>query len=199
MHTCMLNCFSNVWLFATPWTIAREAPLSLAFSRQECWLELPCLSPRDLPNPGIVPTSPALQADSLSSDLLSHWGNHLSIVIFPNFGSYIACSHPKPWFPSASNKCLSPSCLSWYWYFEHSRPVLILKGFKLWNGPLVSYYILGMILYRNITSVVLYPSWNITVGGTQCQVFPSLGNYNNIVKVEPPVCTTEKQPFSLCK
>ena len=51
---------------ATPWTVARQAPLSMGFSRQEYWSGLPFPSPGDLPNPGIEPGSPALQADALS-------------------------------------------------------------------------------------------------------------------------------------
>ena len=50
---CMLSCFSHVWLFATPWTVARQAPLFMGFSRQEYWSGLPCPSPGDLPDPGI--------------------------------------------------------------------------------------------------------------------------------------------------
>ena len=50
--------------FVTPWTIAHQAPLSMGFSRQE-WSGLPFPSPGDLPNPGIEPVSPVLQADSL--------------------------------------------------------------------------------------------------------------------------------------
>ena len=48
---------------ATPWTIALQASLSMEFSRQECWSGVP----RDLPDPGIKPRSPVLQADSLPS------------------------------------------------------------------------------------------------------------------------------------
>ena len=55
-------------LFATPWTVACQAPLSMEFSRQEYWSEYPFPSPGDLPNPGIKPRSPALQADSLPSE-----------------------------------------------------------------------------------------------------------------------------------
>ena len=54
---CML---SHVWLFATPWTVAQQAPLSMGFSRQEYWSRLPFPSPGDLPDPGIKPASPAL-------------------------------------------------------------------------------------------------------------------------------------------
>ena len=59
---------SVVWLFAILWTAAYQVPLSMKFSRQECWSGLPFPSPRHLPDPGIEPRSPALQADSLSSE-----------------------------------------------------------------------------------------------------------------------------------
>ena len=49
----------------TPWTAARQAPLSIGFPRQEYWSGLPFPSPGDLPDPGIEPGSPALQAGSL--------------------------------------------------------------------------------------------------------------------------------------
>ena len=62
---CVLSRFSSVSPFDTLWTVARQAPLSLVFSRQEYWSGLP--SPEALPDPGIEPGSPALQADSLLS------------------------------------------------------------------------------------------------------------------------------------
>ena len=52
----------------TPWTVAHQGPLSMGFSRQEYWSGLPFPSPGDLPNPGIKPRSPALQAGPLSSE-----------------------------------------------------------------------------------------------------------------------------------
>ena len=52
---------------AAPWMVALQTPLSMGFSRQEYWSGLPFPSPGDLPNPGIKPRSPALQADSLLS------------------------------------------------------------------------------------------------------------------------------------
>ena len=61
----LLSC---VQLFATPWTVACQAPLSMGFFRQEYWSGLPFPSPGDLPDPGIKhtsPRSPALQTDSL--------------------------------------------------------------------------------------------------------------------------------------
>ena len=63
-----VKSLSRVQLFATPWTVARQAPLSMGFSRQEYWSGLPFPSPGDLPNPGIEPESPALQVDALSSE-----------------------------------------------------------------------------------------------------------------------------------
>ena len=54
---------------ATPWTIACQAPLSMEFSSQEYWSGLPYPSPGDLPVSGVEPGSPALHADSLSSEL----------------------------------------------------------------------------------------------------------------------------------
>ena len=51
---------SRVWLFATMWTVAHQAPLSMGFPRQEYWSELLFPSPGNLPDPGIEPASPAL-------------------------------------------------------------------------------------------------------------------------------------------
>ena len=53
----VLSCFSHVQLFATLWTIDRQAPLSMGFSRQESWSELPFPPPGNLPDPGIEPKS----------------------------------------------------------------------------------------------------------------------------------------------
>ena len=72
---------SRVQLFATPWTVAHPAPLSMEFSRQECWSELPFPSPGDFPNPGIKPRFPVLQADSLPSEPSGK--THLNIYWVP--------------------------------------------------------------------------------------------------------------------
>ena len=66
---CMLSYLSRLWLYATLWTIARQAPLSMEFSRQEYWSGLPFHSPGDLPNPGNEPEFPVLQEDSLLTEL----------------------------------------------------------------------------------------------------------------------------------
>ena len=71
-------------IFATPWIVARQAPLSMGLSRQEYWSGLPFPSPGHFPNPGTKPGSRALQADALSSDLLQGifltQGSNLSLL-----------------------------------------------------------------------------------------------------------------------
>ena len=90
--------FICVWLSATPWTVAPQAPLSMGISRQEYWSRLPWPPPGDLPNPGIKPESPALWADSF---LLSHWGSPLTghtrgQTQCYSFGAFLLpCSDPQ--------------------------------------------------------------------------------------------------------
>ena len=63
-----VKSLNRVRLFATPWTIAYHAPLSMGFSRKEYWSGSPCPSPEDLLDPGIEPRSPPQQADTLPSE-----------------------------------------------------------------------------------------------------------------------------------
>ena len=65
-----VKSLSCVRLFATPWTVAYQAPRSMGFSRQEYWSGLPFPFPGYLPNPEIEPGSPALQTDALPSEPL---------------------------------------------------------------------------------------------------------------------------------
>src|SRR5574337_843263 len=64
----MLSHFSHVRLFATLWTVALQALLSMGFSRQDYWSGLAFHSPGDLPDPGVEPEPSSLQADSLPSE-----------------------------------------------------------------------------------------------------------------------------------
>ena len=75
VNTCVLSCFTWVWLFATPWTVAHQVLLSMGFSRQEYWSGLPCSPLGDLPDLGIEPTSPAAPALQAGSLWLSHQGS----------------------------------------------------------------------------------------------------------------------------
>ena len=82
VHSCMLRRFSRVQLFATLWTIALQAPLSMEFSRQEYCSGLPCPPPGDLPNPGIELASlpsPALAGRFFTAS--ATWEVHSSVSI----------------------------------------------------------------------------------------------------------------------
>ena len=85
---CMLSCFSCVWLFATPQTVAHQALLSMGFSRQEYQSGLPCAPPGDLPDPRAEPMS--LKFPSLAGRLFTTsatweahiWGHPTPIAIY---------------------------------------------------------------------------------------------------------------------
>ena len=69
----IVKSLSCVQLVVTPWTVAYQASPSTGFSRQEYWSGLPFASLWDLPDQGIKPGSPALEADSLTSVGISNW------------------------------------------------------------------------------------------------------------------------------
>ena len=76
-----LKSLRCVLLFVTPWTIAHQAPPSMGSSRQEYWSGLPFPSPGDLPDPGIEPRSPIMQADALTSEPPGKQGNDIDRVL----------------------------------------------------------------------------------------------------------------------
>ena len=82
-----VKSLSRVRLFATPWTVAYQAPPSMGFSRQEYWSGLPFPSPGDLPDPGIEPVSSALEGDALTSEPP---GKPLLIEVVPYFRNHRA-------------------------------------------------------------------------------------------------------------
>ena len=100
-----VKSLSRVWRFVTQWTVAYQPPLSMGSSRQEYWSGLPFPSPGDLPNPGIEPRSPALQADALPSwatreacistggSVPPHCHQCLSVFIFSHFCRCMLVSH----------------------------------------------------------------------------------------------------------
>ena len=90
-------------LFATPWTILCQAPLSMEFSRPEYWSGLPFPSPGDLSDPGIEPRSPALQADSLPTELQ---GKYISLCVFNSYSSLDLGSKEFVFFPGVFPECL---------------------------------------------------------------------------------------------
>ena len=90
-----VKSLSCVRFFATPWTVAYQASPSIEFSRQEYWSGLPFPSPGDLPDPGIKPRSPGLQADALPSEpegkaLNAHVNNkRMTCYFMPLWGEFI--------------------------------------------------------------------------------------------------------------
>ena len=97
----------------TPRTIARQAPLSTEFSRRDYWSGLPFPSPGDLPDPGIKPGSPALQADSLPSEPCGTWQK--ASCCFSSFEAP-SCPSPSPPWPRRSLKTMNITmffCLDW--------------------------------------------------------------------------------------
>ena len=94
----------------TPWTVAHQAPPSVGFSRQEYWSGLPLPSPGDLPDPGIKPRSPALQADSLPSEppqkpVSYYW---TSQICHKSEGGRVHPLHiplPPAWRPASWGRC----------------------------------------------------------------------------------------------
>ena len=89
---------SRIWLFATPWTIQ-----CMEFSRPEYWTGWPFPSPGDLPNPGIEPRSPALQADSLPAEPqgkprdVPKWNSQVLVIFEDNSASFCASLKCKQW------------------------------------------------------------------------------------------------------
>ena len=77
MDIVKVKSLSHVRLFVIPWTVVYQVSLSMGFSRQEYWSGLPFPSPVDLPDPGIEPRSPALQAVTLPSEPPLSSGNKL--------------------------------------------------------------------------------------------------------------------------
>ena len=88
--TCVCLIAQLCLTFCTPWSVGRQAPPSMGFSGQEYWSGLPFSTPGDLPDPGIEPISPALQADSL---LLSHRGSPKKAIRVLKIAPRYANSH----------------------------------------------------------------------------------------------------------
>ena len=96
LSMCCAWLLSCVWLFATPYTVACQAPLPMGFSRQEYGGGLPCPPPGDLPNPVIGPRSPALQADSLPSEPPGEPIGNIQIVQAPQLEYWAVWMPLKP-------------------------------------------------------------------------------------------------------
>ena len=118
----MLTCFSHVQSFATPGTVARQAPLSMGFSRQEYCNGLPCPPPGDLPNPGIKAMSPLLLHWQAVLYHKRHLGSPLTPLLLINKGELAWC-----FIVAMSSTCqISSVVFSMDSYFISSALVLYL-------------------------------------------------------------------------
>ena len=138
--------FSCVWLFSTPWTAARQAPLSMEFYRQEYWSGLSFPSPGHLPDPGIEPESSALQADyspSESPGKPPKWQslNHVQLFV-------------TPWTAAPWTACQSPLSMEFYrqeyWsgYYSFFQGIFPTEGSN--SGLLHSKQILCCLSHRRL-------------------------------------------------
>ena len=138
------SCFSCVWLFATPWTVAPQAPMSLEFSRQEYWGGLPCPSPGDRHHPGIEPASlmsPALAGvfftTSATWGAQFHWPKPVYMDCYWRFEVTKGDNmQPRKWstINIRSEKSLWDSCLwklSYDQFLAKSQVYIQLLGFSL--------------------------------------------------------------------
>ena len=102
----MCSVAECVQLFVTPWTVVRQAPLSIEFSRQEYWSGLPFLTPKGLPDPGIKPKSPVAPALAGGFFTTVPPGEPLSRILASYF------FNGGPWLVLVSESwCLHEMCL----------------------------------------------------------------------------------------
>ena len=170
-----VKLLSRVQLFAAPWTVAYQAPLSMGFSRQEYWSRFPFPSPGDLPNPGIEPWSPTSQADTLTSELpgstvnfhLLSWGLIQDLKTRCKLLSWVLSEKVYYWvmwyffqFFQGSSILLSKMAVSIYISTKSARgfPFLhtlssIYYLYILWWWPF--WLVWGDILYFSIQSMSL--------------------------------------------
>ena len=121
-----VKSLSHVQLFVTLWTVAYQDPPSTGFSRQEYWSGLPLPSPGDLPDPGIEPWSPALQADALPSEPA---------------GKQRAVTNGNFWYIVAAVPCLCVCVCktkSWFWkvagiHISQLTPICRIPGLRILN------------------------------------------------------------------
>ena len=103
-HTHVL---SHIWLFATPWTVTQQTPLSMEFSRQEYWSGLPFPTPGNLSDPGMKPISPALAGRFFITAPLAESKGRRNTHCIPS----VSCTRAG-WFLCAVSSILKRSMLS---------------------------------------------------------------------------------------
>ena len=179
---CVLSRFSHVWLFATPWTAAHQAPLSMGFSRQEYWSRLPCSPPEDLPNPGIKPTCPVcplLQQilyplSQLRSPFLGNYCGKRLLLLLSNL---VSC-HALVYLPKADG---TSSVISSYYYKIHvqSHSLNVVLGCNLKNDRMISVCFQGKPF--NITVIQVYA---LTSNAEEAECFYE--DLQDLLELTPP-------------
>ena len=159
-----VKSLSPVRLFGTSWTLACQAPLSLGFSRQEYWSGMAFPSPGDLPNPGIEPGSPSLQADALP---LGHQGEYEGGTYFSH------CPFSSSSFPCICRLCRKSAC-------SYVGPSYTMCS-VLWVKVSVSIPIPHCF---NCYNPISYFYWDIctikfALLNIKFDIFPKLSNYNH--------------------
>ena len=129
--------------FATTWTVAHQASLSMGFSRQECWNGLSCPPPGNLPDPGIEPRSPALQADSLLAEPSEH--TELSSRSFTFHSRYFQIWLLVP-FPAFTSACNPSSNL----YSNLQLPSLLTRSASTFIAQKAFLFCLSLLCSRGL-------------------------------------------------
>ena len=153
-----MKLLSRVWLLAGPWTVARQTPPSMEFSRQEYWSGLPFPSPGDLPDPGIKPRSPAMQAAALPSEPPGKPFSLLTHIKYCTFIKWVLI-YTLPWLSSVSLLYYlldySATWLHWHGKSKSNENYVMMGGEA--HLPIARVTMMnGICIHRNIFH------WNIS-------------------------------------
>ena len=118
----MLIHFRCIWLFATPWTVARQVLLSMGFPRQEYWNGLPFPPPGNLPDPGVEPTSPTLVGGFFTTEPP---GKPIPFITYGVTGCLWRCSTWSVFLPIKTWLYKNPSSLDLT--LQHVAILLVLQ------------------------------------------------------------------------
>ena len=136
LHLCVPNCFSCVQLFATLWTVDLQAPLSMGFSRQESWKELPCPPPGDLPDSGIKPKSlmsPSLAGRFFTTSTTWEVESHTKVVETNCWKFVVITCFSQGEAQSCFLLDFTTPLRKGYWGDEVKTEVILLLSEKVWN------------------------------------------------------------------
>ena len=186
-----VKLLSRVWLFATPRTVAYQAPPSMGFSRQEYCSGVPFPSPGDLPNPGIEPRSPALQANTLTSEppgkpqpLGQRWKIHSTT------GMRGGHTTRAPTMPEHEENQMWAKSI-----WKINKTILSQQGSSVWRGQLLFYCpafflhlshdsTLFVCFFPLIKSSQLPISWSLWLEEVAQSQFAKWSQYHSVVVIQ---------------